>query len=129
LEYLVVYFSKTGLLMKKILFMMTLSACSSIYANSPNGAQTVASVGIHDTGHAIVGLNGGSHTENCFKPASVKNAILIPKDHPQFKAIYTTSMAAFLSGSSISAWVNGCTDVWGNGTLMVPTVQTLHIQK
>lgn len=97
-------------------------------ANSYNGSNEILSVGLHDSGHVLITLAASSNTEACATP-SFKNAILIPKTNPNFKLMYATALAAFTTGRPIQGWVNGCTDVWGSGSLMVATATTIFISK
>lgn len=99
-----------------------------VHANSPNGTQDVVSVGIHDSGHALITLAGSSHTEGCSTP-NLKNIVLIPNTNPNFKAMYATALLALATGRPISGWVNGCTDVWGNGGTLIATATTISISR
>lgn len=96
-------------------------------ANSANGTNAVLSVGIHDSGHALVFLASSSNTENC-ATGSNANTVAISKDDPNFKALYSTALLAYAMGRSLDGWVNGCTDLWGNGGTLVPTATTLFIR-
>lgn len=113
---------------KFVIFVSTtLAVCGApCRANSPNGTQAVLSVGIHDSGHAIVTLGGSSNTEGCAS-ASAVNMVLIAKTNSNFKAMYATALTALSSGRKLSGWVNGCTDTFGNGNFVVPTATTLFM--
>lgn len=100
-----------------------------VHANSPNGTQDVVAVGIHDSGHALITLAGSSHTEGCSTLAHLKNIVLIPNTNPNFKAMYATALLALATGRPISGWVNGCTDVWGNGGTLIATATTISISR
>lgn len=109
------------------LFSITLAG--AVHANSSNGTNDVVSVGIHDSGHAMITLAGSSHTEGCSTLAHLKNVVLIPNTNPNFKAMYATALLALSTGRPISGWVNGCTDVWGNGGTLIATATTIGISR
>ena len=99
-----------------------------VHANSGNGTNDVVSVGIHDSGHAVITLASSSNTEGCSTP-SLKNFVLIPKTNPNFKAMYATALLALSTGRPITGWVNGCTDVWGDGGTVIATATTIGISR
>jgi hypothetical protein len=108
--------------------LLAATLLSPAHANSSNGTNEVVSVGIHDSGHAVITLASSSNTEGCSTP-SLSKAILIPKTNPNFKAMYATALLALSTGRPISGWVNGCTDVWGNGGTVIVTATTISISK
>jgi hypothetical protein len=103
-------------------------ACGAANANSDNGNNEVLSVAIHDSGHAVVTLGSSANVEGCATP-SLKNYILIPKTNSNFKAMYATALLALSTGRPIQGWVNGCTDVWGNGSTVIATATTMGVSK
>ncbi len=54
------------------------------WAGSANSPQDVISVGMHDTGHAVVEYAAIAHTETCATPGSEK-LVLIDRADPRFK--------------------------------------------
>jgi len=108
------------------LFGITLAGV--VHANSSNGTNDLVSVGIHDSGHAMITLASGSNTEGCSSP-HLRNMVLIPKTNPNFKAMYATALLALSTGRPITGWVNGCTDVWGDGGTVIATATTIGISR
>lgn len=108
--------------------MLLACHCDFAGANSDNGTNEVLSVGLHDSGHAIILFGGSTNTEGCATP-SLKNYVLISKTNPNFKAMYATALLALSTGRPIQGWVNGCTDVWGNGGTVIATLSTMSISK
>lgn len=96
--------------------------------NSSNGTNAIVSLGIHDSGNAIVELATSANTEGCSTP-SLKNLILIQKTNPNFKEMYATAIFAMATGRPITGWVNGCTDVWGGGGTVIVNATTLGVAK
>jgi len=94
-------------------------------ANSPNGSNAIISVGIHDSGHALVLLETSTNTEGCATP-SLKNYIVIANTNPNFKAMYATALLALSTGKPVEGWVNGCTDLFGSKAV---TATTLFISR
>lgn len=105
-----------------------LLAFGAANANSDNGSNEVLSVSIHDSGNALVVLGSSINTDGCSTPA-FKNYILIAKTNPNFKMMYATALLALSAGRPIQGWVNGCTDVWGNGAFVIATATTIAISK
>ncbi|WP_266169237.1 hypothetical protein [Dyella subtropica] len=103
-------------------------AFSSSDANSDNGSNAVLSVTIHDSGNALITLGSSANTEGCATPA-LKNYILIPKTNANFNAMYATALLALSTDRPIQGWVNGCTDVWGNGSFVIVTATTISVSK
>lgn len=101
---------------------------TEVNANSSNGSNEVQSVAIHDSGHAIIVLGGGSNTENC-ATAALKSYILIHKTNVNFKTMYATALFALATGKPVQGWVNGCTDVWGNNGTVIATATTISVSK
>lgn len=108
------------------LFGITLAGV--VHANSSNGTNDVVSVGIHDSGHAMITLASSSNVEGCSR-SDLRNVVLIPKTNPNFKAMYATTLLALSTGRPLTGWVNGCTDVWGDGGTVVATATTLGISR
>lgn len=100
----------------------------SAVASSNNGLHDVLSINLHDTGHAIVSLSGADNTEGCATPGH-RTQILIDKADPRFKTMYATLLFAMGSGKKVSAWVSGCQDVWGDGSMRVPYARTLSVER
>lgn len=96
-------------------------------ANSPNGVHYVKAVAIHDSGNVIVTLDGNSNTEGC-ATAGAANAVLFSKSNPNFNKFYAMALLAQTLNKPVYGWVNGCTDLWGNGATMIPTGTTLEIE-
>jgi len=101
---------------------------SSAQANSNNGLYDVQSVILHETGHAIVILNGSDNTEGCATPGN-RNQILLDKNDARFKIMYTTALFALGSGKKLAAWVSNCQDVWGDGSLKIAYVRSLSVER
>jgi hypothetical protein len=106
-----------------------ITLAGAVHANSSNGTNDVVSVGIHDSGHAMITLASSSNAEGCSMRANLKNVVLIPNTNPNFKAMYATALLALSTGRPISGWVNGCTDVWGNGGTLIATATTISISR
>ena len=102
-----------------------LTAACLANANSSNGKNQVLKVGIHDSGHALVTLSGAANTEACAK-AGLETTIVIQNTNPNFKLMYATALTAKAAGKPVEGWVNGCKDLWTNGTL-VPNATSLYI--
>nr|WP_297525504.1 hypothetical protein [uncultured Roseateles sp.] len=98
------------------------------HAVSNNGLYDVLSINLHDSGHAIVNLSGADNTEGCSTPGN-RTQILIDKADPRFKTMYATLLFAMGSGKKVAAWVSGCQDVWGDGSMKVPYVRTLSVER
>ena len=98
------------------------------HAVSNNGLYDVRSINLHDSGHAIVNLSGADNTEGCSTPGN-RTQILIDKADPRFKTMYATLLFAMGSGKKVAAWVSGCQDVWGDGSMKVPYVRTLSVER
>lgn len=105
-----------------------LTLATSAHAVSNNGLHDVLSINLHDTGHAIVNLSGADNTEGCANPGN-RTQILIDKADPRFKTMYATLLFAMGSGKKVSAWVSGCQDVWGDGSMKIPYVRTLSVER
>ncbi len=123
--------------MKRILIASTRSMAAllatgcfalSAVASSNNGLHDILSINLHDTGHAIVSLSGADNTEGCATPGN-RTQILIDKADARFKTMYATLLFAMGSGKKVSAWVSGCQDVWGNGSMLVPYVRPLSVER
>ncbi|WP_423598373.1 hypothetical protein [Roseateles sp. MS654] len=109
--------------------LVLLSVCSaSAWAGSSNQPQDVVSVGMHDTGHAIVEYAAIAHTETCATPGHEK-LTLIERTDPRFKYLYATALAASASGKKLLGWIDGCTDLWGDGRVRIPKVVTLGLMR
>ena len=54
---------------------------------------------------------------------------MIDKADPRFKTMYATLLFAMGSGKKVAAWVSGCQDVWGDGSMKVPYVRTLSVER
>ena len=109
-------------------FLAAASFATSAAAVSNNGLYDVLALNLHDTGHAIVSLSGADNTEGCATPGN-RNQILIDKADPRFKTMYATLLFAMGSGKKVSAWVSGCQDVWGDGSMRVPYARTLGVER
>ncbi|OWQ86996.1 hypothetical protein CDN99_20075 [Roseateles aquatilis] len=105
--------------------LLTFSAVS-VWAGSGNNPQEVISVGIHDTGHAIIEYAATGHSETCATPGHEK-LVLIEKTDPRFKYLYATALAAPASGKKLNGWVDGCVDLWGDGRVRIPKALTLGL--
>lgn len=116
------------LVLRSILLITLAFTGLSSSANSPNLSQNLLAVGIHDSGHLILTLDGSANTERC-ATAGLENLVLIRKDNPNFKLFYTMALTALLTGRQVQGWVNGCTDVWENGSLKIVNGTTLEIRK
>jgi hypothetical protein len=98
------------------------------FANSPNGVQTILYVTMHDSGNAMVTFTGnGTNTEVC-GTVTGGQTLVISKANPNFKMLYATALAAFLSNHPVNTWANGCVDIWGNGSSMAPQLTLVQIQ-
>jgi hypothetical protein len=111
-----------------ITWIALLTAPAAAVANSYNGTNEIVSIGIHDSGHALVQLATASNTENCASP-NLEKYILIPKTNPNFKLMYSTALLALTTGRPIQGWVNGCTDLWGGSSNLIPTATTMFVAK
>src|SRR5262249_32585670 len=100
---------------------------AATYANSSNGIQTVVSVGIHDSGNAMVTFGASANTELC-GAAIGGPTLVISKSNPNFKVRYATALAAMMSGRPVSSYANGCVDIWGNGSALVPQMTLIFLQ-
>lgn len=96
------------------------------FASGGNLPQTVLSVGIHDTGHALIEYEAAGHSDGCATPGMDKT-VLIERTHPMYKFMYATALAAAASGKKLNGWVDGCVDLWGDGRVKIPKVVTLGI--
>lgn len=104
----------------------TLALVPVARANSSNGQHNIVAVVIHDSGNVIVVLDGHSNTESCATAGS-ENEILVSNQNANFKLFYAMALAAQAQSKPVYGWVNGCTDVWGNGSLKIPTATTLQV--
>jgi len=98
----------------------------SAFANSDNGAQTVVTVVLHDSGNALVTFAGGTNSEVCNGVAGGKT-LAISKADPNFKVMYAAALTGLTTGRTVSAWANGCVDLWGNGTSMTPRMTLIGV--
>ena len=80
------------------------------------------------SGAVSVSLSGADNTEGCATPGN-RTQILIDKADPRFKTMYATLLFAMGSGKKVSAWVSGCQDVWGDGSMRVPYARTLSVER
>lgn len=95
------------------------------HANSYNGTQQVLSVDIHDSGRVLILLANAANTEGC--ATAPTNYVVLDKNSLRFKEMYAMALLAVATGKLVSAWVNGCTDLWGNGANYKVTVTTLAV--
>lgn len=108
-----------------LLLTLCVAFTGATWGNSSNGTNQVISVGIHDSGHALVKLSAASNTEGCAR-ADLATTIVILNTNPNYKLMYATALAAMAMGKPVAGWVNGCFDLWGNGTI-VPKATTLSV--
>jgi len=88
----------------KLLAACLMSAlCSSVVAggHSAFGVPTKVDV-VRSEGFMVVGEFG--NPGGC----TFANQMFIKSDHPQYKQIYATALAAYLTKSKLSAYVHGC---------------------
>jgi hypothetical protein len=104
-------FSIHGGSMKKIM-LITFFISNLASANSSFGSQTTSSVTVHDSGYLMVQLDDSSHVESCADSAR-KNTLILNPGSPNLKEMYSTALAAHMSGKKLSGWVNGCVSFWG----------------
>lgn len=107
--------------------LVCFSIFTSAHANSDNGVQTIVTVGVHDSGNAIVAFAASNNTEVCGSKTG-GTSLVISKNNPNFKMLYATALAAQLSGRQVSSWANGCIDIWGNGTTVLPQLTLIGVQ-
>lgn len=79
-------------------------------ANSSFGNQVVTAVTVHDSGHLMVTLQAVSHSESC-ATEDRKNTVILNPASPYLKEMYSTALAAYLSGRTLYGWVKGCKTV------------------
>jgi predicted transcriptional regulator len=79
-------------------------------ANSSFGNQVVTAITVHDSGHLMVTLEQVSHSESCATDGQ-KNTVILNPNSPHLKEMYSTAMAAYVSGRNLFGWVNGCKTV------------------
>lgn len=106
-------------------FICALSFCSA-NANSDNGVQSIVYVTIHDSGNAMVTFAAAGNTEVCGSTIGGQT-LAISKSNPNFKILYATALAAQLAGRSVDSWANGCVDIWGSGTTLVPQLTLIQV--
>nr|WP_297525506.1 hypothetical protein [uncultured Roseateles sp.] len=105
---------------------MLAASTTCAFAAGGNLPQTVVSVGMHDTGHAMVEYDAVGHADGC-ATAGHEKLVLIEKTNPSFKYMYATALAAAASGKKLNGWVDGCVDLWGDGRVRIPKALTLGI--
>ncbi|MDO6708191.1 hypothetical protein [Photobacterium sp. 1_MG-2023] len=82
-------------------------------ANSDFGPVQVKSVTVHDAHMIIVEIAGDGakkHTEQC--DDGRERQLIINKDSPYEKEMFSVALAAKASGKSITGWANGCHAFW-----------------
>lgn len=92
-----------------VLLLLALFSCS-VSANSSFGNQVITAVTVHDSGHLMVTLQQVTHSESC-ATESQRNTLILNPNSPHLKEMYSTVLAAYLSGRTIFGWVNGCKTV------------------
>lgn len=97
-------------------------------AASSSGMHQVLVVTLLDSGHLQIQLDGNDNTEGC-ATAALKNFLLVDKANSNFKNLYAMALVAMTTGRPLSAWVNGCTDVWGDGSTVIVTATRFDLYK
>lgn len=92
-----------------VFLYVTLSPCFAT-TNSSFGNQVITAVTVHDSGHLMVTLQAVSHSESC-ATEDKKNTIILNPSSPNLKEMYSTALAAYLSGRTLYGSVNGCKTV------------------
>ncbi len=94
--------------MKKILiaFCFSFLFCNSAFANSPFSNTKIGKLVVHDSGaYIIVVLKSPVAVgEGC----TSSNEIKLKVNHPLFKIMYATLLAALQGQTLVEGWVNGC---------------------
>jgi len=96
----------------KNLILATLFISNLASANSSFGSQTTSAVTVHDSGYLMVQLDSNSHSESC-ADSGRENIIILNPSSPNLKEMYSTALAAHMSGKKLYGWVNGCVSFWG----------------
>lgn len=93
--------------MKIILFfIITMTSLSAAAATGISTSATPTGVDIDRSGGIMVYGDFGNIGQ-----CSISNQIYIQSTHPQYNQIYSTVLAAFMSGKKISAYIQACTPV------------------
>lgn len=100
-------------MIKKCLFITSIFLSAGVNANSSFGNQVITAVTVHDSGNLMVTLETVSHNESCASEAR-KNTVILNPNSPHLKEMYSTALAAYMSGKTLYGWVNGCMTVNGN---------------
>lgn len=112
----------TGMVtMKWCLGLAMTFMCQLAIGNSSFGTQNVSAVTVHDSGYLMITLEAASHTESCADSDRTHSLILNP-DSPHLAEMYSTALAAYMSGKRLYGWVNGCIVVWGKYSYPKATV-------
>jgi len=98
---------------KKYLLMAAMFVSAGVNANSSFGNQVITAVTVHDSGNLMVTLETVSHSESCASEAR-RNTVILNPSSPYQKEMYSTALAAYMSGKTLYGWVNGCMTVNGN---------------
>lgn len=103
--------------------MLALSVTSlPSHANSPFEATTIRALSIHDSNlYVLIEVQakvGGA--ENC--PSTT---LVLDKNWPSYKEMYTAALTATATGQPIRGWVNGCTQIYSSPMMPKLTVLTL----
>ena len=78
----------------------------NVNANSQFSRTTISGITIHDYGSEIlIELSSAvTNSEGC----QVNNQLVLKKDHPFFKEMYSGLLSSFHAGTAIEGWVNTC---------------------
>ncbi|MDR0237814.1 hypothetical protein [Acinetobacter sp.] len=64
---------------------------------------------VHDSGDIIIQLNGNvANSENC----TLSDRLVLQRSHISFKEMYAALLSSFHSQTSVSGFVNGCSNEW-----------------
>ncbi len=98
---------------QKIVCAAALLMTPFVSANSDFGPVKVESVTVHDSNMIIVKIAPDGvkrHTEQCDKDR--ERLLVINKESPYEKEMFSIALTAKASGKSITGWVNGCHEFW-----------------
>ena len=113
--------------MKKLLACLLVAMCSVANAIG-NGYQDIVKIELHDSGHVKLYLADYQHNETCMTTGWEK-VIILDKNYAHFERMYSMALTALASNRQIFVHINGCVDVWGNGSKYGPKAITMVVKQ
>lgn len=98
---------------KNLFSIIAVSAAVNVCANSAFGPVRIVSVAVHDANMLVVNIADDGvkkHTEQC--DSGRERSLIINKDSPYEREMFSIALAAKASGKPISGWANGCHSFW-----------------